>query len=573
MPVHNKEVARILNEIADLLDIKGENEFRVRSYRNAARTINGLTESISQKTANKKEIQSLPGIGESMAGKIEEIAATGRSSQLDELREEIPASLVELMKLEQMGPSKIKTLNRELKIESIDDLKKAAEDGRVESLKGFGKKTTENILREISEFSRKGGSKRVILHEAGEMIGPMLEYLGREIEDVTVAGSFRRRKETVGDIDILGISGKPHKAMEHFTRYEEVERVISKGDTSSSVKLRTGLQVDLRIFKKESFGAAKLYFTGSKAHNIGLRKIGQEMDYKINEYGVYKGNRRIAGKTEKEIYDLLGLAYVEPELREDTGEIDAARNGSLPDLITQDDIKGDLQSHTRATDGKYTLQEMAEAAQDRGYEYFAVTDHSKKVAMAKGLDEKRLAAQIREIDRLNKTMKSLRILKSIEVDILEDGSLDLPDEILSELDIVVCAIHYNMKLPRKEQTRRIIRAIQSPYCNILAHPTGRRIGIRDGYDFDMEEVMKEAKKNGCFLEINSHPERLDLNDHHIRQAREMGLRLAISTDAHSIDNLEYMKYGVAQARRGWLSKDDVINTRPWRDLEKLLRKH
>ena len=573
MPVHNKEIAKILNEIADLLDIKGENEFRIRSYRTAARTISGLTENITRMADDKKEIQSIPGIGESMAEKIEEIGRTGSISQLDELREQIPASLVEIMKLEQMGPQRTKILNEELNIESIDDLKKAAEKGEIEKLEGFGKKTTENILREIEDYSEKGGSTRVKLHEASGMIQPLLEYLSKKVDDITVAGSYRRQKETVGDIDILGISADPGKAMDHFVNFDEVERVIAKGESKSSVKLRTDLQVDLRIFEKEAYGAAILYFTGSKAHNIALRKIGQEKDYKINEYGVYKGNKRIAGKTEKEIYKKLELSFIEPELREDRGEIDAAKKGRLPDLITLDDIKGDLQTHTNATDGKYSLEEMVKAAEGKGYEYYAITDHSKKVSMARGLDEKRLASQIREIEAMNRKMKNLMILKAVEVDILEDGSLDLPDDILKELDLVVCAIHYNMNLSKQKQTKRILKAMENPYTNILAHPTGRKINERKGYDIDMEKIMKEAKNQGFFLEINSNPDRLDLNDKYIKQAKETGLKLAISTDAHSIDNLEYMKYGVAQARRGWLEKDDVINTRSWKDLKKLLKRN
>jgi DNA polymerase (family X) len=570
MPAHNKEIARILNEIADMLDIKGENEFRVRSYRNAARTISGLSESISQKANNKNEIRSLPGIGESMAEKIEEIARTGTSSQLNELRKQIPATLVEIMKLEQMGPARTKLVNQELNIESIEDLKNAAEDGRIEKIRGFGRKTTENILREIRDYSQKGGSKRIKLHDAAETIGPMIDYLMEKLEDACVAGSFRRQKETVGDIDIVGITSEPDKAIDHFVSYEEVQRILSRGESKSSVKLYSGVQVDLRVFNKESYGAAMLYFTGSKAHSIALRKIGQERNYKVNEYGVYEGTNQLAGRTEGEVYENLGLRFIEPELREDRGEIEAAREGLLPDLITLGDIKGDLQSHTTATDGKYSLEEMAEAAAKKGYEYLAITDHSKKVAMARGLDEQRLAAQIIEIDKLNLKYKKFRILKAIEVDILEDGSLDLPDEILKELDLVVGAIHYNMKLSKQKQTRRILRAMENPYFNILAHPTGRRIGVRSGYELDMSEIMREARNQGCFLEINSNPERLDLNDLHIRQAKDAGLKLAISTDAHSLDNLDYMKYGVAQARRGWLEKDDVINTRPWNELKLLL---
>lgn len=573
MPVHNKEIAKILNEIADLLDIKGENQFRIRSYRNAARTISGLTENITQIKGGKKKIKSLPGIGESIAEKIEEIANTGRISQLDELKKEIPESLVDIMKLEQMGPQRTKILNEKLNIQSIKDLEKAAKEGEIEKLEGFGKKTSENILKEIEEYSEKGGSKRFKLHEAGEMIKPMVKYLKKNIKDITIAGSYRRKKETVGDIDILGISKDPDMAMDYFVNYEEVERILAKGESRSSVKLRTGLQVDMRIFNKESYGAALLYFTGSKAHSIALRKEGQEKSYKVNEYGIFKNKKRLAGKSEKEMYKKLGLLFIEPEIREDNGEIEAAKNNQLPELITPDQIRGDLQSHTNETDGKYSLEEMVKAAENKGYEYFAITDHSKKVSMANGLDEKRLAYQIDEIDKLNRKIKTLKILKSVEVDILEDGSLDLSDEILKELDLVVCAVHYNMNLSRSKQTKRILKAMENPYFNILAHPTGRMIGRRSGYDIDMDKIMKEARDKGCFLEINSNPDRLDLSDNYIRQAKETGLKLAVSTDAHSLDNLEYMKYGVAQARRGWLEKDDIINTRSWKELKELLKRN
>ena len=572
MPVHNREIAGILNELADLQALRGENEFRIRSYRNAARTISGYTGSITEMAENGEEIQSLPGIGQSMAAKIEEIARTGTLSQLEELRKQVPATLMDIMKLEQMGPQRTREINEKLKVETIEDLRKAALDGRVEKLKGFGKKTSENILREIDEYSKKGGSKRVKFHDAGELIAPLLKYLDEKLDDITVAGSYRRKKETVGDIDILATARNRDEAMDHFVNYEEVRRILAKGESKSSVKLRADLQVDLRIFDRKTFGAALIYFTGSKAHNIALRKIGIEKGYKINEYGVYRGKKLIAGETEEDIYKKLGLNYIEPELREDAGEIEAAGNGHLPDLITPDDIRGDLHTHTNATDGKYPLADMVRAAAERGYEYYAIADHSKRVAMAKGLDEKRLAEQISEIDGLNKKMKGIRILKSIEVDILEDGSLDLPGEILKELDLVVCAAHYNTKLPRKKQTRRIIKAMENPYFNILAHPTGRMIGKRDGLDIDMEQVLKEAAINGCFMEINCNPDRLDLNDRNIRMAREHGVKLAISTDAHSIASLDYMKYGVDQARRGWLEKDDVINTRPWKELKKLLKR-
>lgn len=572
MAVHNKEITDKLNEVADLLDIKGENEFRVRAYRNAVRTISGLSKSVAEMVDEDEDISSLPDIGDSMAEKIEEIVKTGKLKQLKKLKKEVPSSLIEIMKLEQMGPERTKTLHEELDIDSIDDLKKAIDDGKVEELDGFGKKTADNIKREIGEYSEKGGSKRVKRNEAEEEIEPLVRYLKDKMNDVTIAGSFRRKKETVGDIDILATSSNTKKAMKAFTEFEEVDRVIAHGESKSSIKLRTGLQVDLRIVEKNEFGAALLYFTGSKAHSVALRKIGQEKDLKVNEYGVFSGKKKLTSKTEAKMYKALGLRYIEPELREDKGEFDASRNNELPKLVELDDIKGDLQTHTKASDGKYSLKEMVEGAQKLGYEYYAVTDHSKKVTMANGLDEKRLAKQIEEIDKLNKKMKKIKILKSVEVDILEDGSLDLSDDILKELDIVICSIHYNMNLSKKKQTRRILKAMENPHFNILAHPTGRMINKRSPYDIDMEEVMKEAKDKGCFLEINANPDRLDLNDDNARLAKEIGLKLSISTDAHSTDNLNFMKYGVAQARRGWIEKDDVLNTRSWKDLKKLLKR-
>ncbi len=572
MPVHNKEIAAILNEVADYLELKGENEFRINAYRNAARTVLGLTKSISQMAKDEKDIRSLPDIGESMAGKIAEIAQSGQLKQLEKLKKQIPASLTGIMKLEQMGPQRTKILYEELDIKSIEELKKAAKEGKIEELKGFGKKTTQNILREIKQFSQKGGSQRFKLHEADQMIQPMVKYLKKKMGNINLTGSYRRMKETVGDIDIVCTSKDPGKAMKHFISYDEVSQVLSKGKTRASVRLHTDLQVDIRIVEKESLGAAKLYFTGSRAHTLALRKMAKEDDFKVNEYGIYKGKKRLAGKTEKEMYETLGLQYIQPELRENLGEIEAAKKDHLPRLIKLEDIKGDLHTHTKATDGTYSLKEMAEAAAGKGYKYYAITEHSKKVAMAHGLDEKALAKQIEEIDELNKKIKNLKIIKGIEVDILEDGTLDLPDSILKELDLVIGSIHYNMKLSPKKQTRRILKAMENPYFNILGHPTGRMINKRSGYEIDMKQVMKEAAGNGCFLEINSNPDRIDLNDKYIRQAKELGVKLAISTDAHSIDNLEYIIYGVAQARRGWLEKDHIINTRSWKDLKEMLKR-
>lgn len=572
MPVHNKEIADILSEVADYLEIKGENQYRINSYRNAASAVMGLSESISQMARDEKDIQAIPDIGESMAEKITEISQTGKLIQLEKLRKQFPESLRDIMKLEQMGAKRTKILYKELNIESVDELHKAAKQGKVEQLEGFGEKTTKKILKEISQFSEKGGSERFKLHDAGEMIQPMLKYLEKEMDNITIAGSYRRMKETVGDIDLLCSAKDPEKAMQHFCNYEEVQDVLAHGETRSSVRLRTGLQVDIRIIKKKSTGAAKLYFTGSKAHTIALRTMAKENDLKINEYGLYKGKKRVAGKTEKEIYKKLGLQYIEPELRENQGEIEAAKNNDLPGLLKLKDIKGDLHTHTNATDGKNTLKEMAEAAREKGYSYFAVTEHSKKVAMAGGLNEDDLEIQIREIDALNKKLKKITIIKGIEVDILEDGSLDLPDSILKELDLVICAIHYNLNLTQKKQTRRILKAMENPYFNILAHPTGRMINRRSGIDINMEEIMGEAADFGCFLEINSNPDRIDLSEQNIRKALDAGVKLAISTDAHSTGNFDYIKYGVAQARRGWMGKANIINTRSWPALKKLLKR-
>ncbi|MFO7977809.1 MAG: helix-hairpin-helix domain-containing protein, partial [Bacteroidales bacterium] len=389
--VTNKEIARMLNEVADLLDLKAESPFRIRSYREAARTIAGMSSPVISLAGEKKQIQALPGLGSSMAEKIEEIATTGSLSQLEELHQQIPASLIEIMKLEQLGPRRTRLLHDKLKISTISELEEAARQGRIEKLKGFGKKTSDHILQEIETFGRKGGSKRMKINEAGQIAELLLDYLRPRISDITLAGSLRRGKETVGDIDLIGTCREPEEAMEHFARYEDVERVLSKGDTRSSVKLKAGLQADLRIVKKQSYGAALMYFTGSKAHTVALRKISQEKGFKMNEYGIYQGKKLLASHTEEKMYETLGLEYIEPELREDIGEIEAASQGTLPRLITLEDIRGDLHTHTNATDGRYSLEEMARAAADRGYEYYAVSDHSRKVAMAHGLDPDRLA--------------------------------------------------------------------------------------------------------------------------------------------------------------------------------------
>ena len=404
---------------------------------------------------------------------------------------------------------------------------------------------------------------------------PIVEYLreNRSIQDIEIAGSYRRRKETIGDLDILVTCEDSISVMTHFVNYFDIDEVLSKGDTRSSIILKSGIQVDLRVLPQKSYGAAMLYFTGSKAHNIVIRKLAKQKDWKVNEYGLFSNDDFLAGETEKGIYNKLGLPYIEPELRENRGEFEAAESGNLPELIKLSDIKGDLHTHTNLTDGKNTLEEMAEAAQKLGYKYIANTDHSKRVTVAGGLDEKQVFENIKRTDKLNENFKDFTILKGIEVDILEDGSLDLSDKVLKELDIVVAAIHYKFNLTREEQTERILRAMDNPYLNIIAHPTGRLINEREPYDIDLEKIMQKAKENNCILEINSQPSRLDLNDLNSRKAKEMGVKLVISTDAHSTTQYDFMRFGIGQARRGWIEKNNVINTRNINQLKKIIKRN
>jgi len=572
MPVHNRDVAEIFNHIADLLELKGDNQFRIRSYRNAARTVESMSRNVADMVDAGEDLSSLKGIGKDLAGKIEKIARKEKIDLLEKLKKEVPEELTELLKIGGLGPKKLKKLYDELNIKNMDDLKEAIDAQKIRELEGFGKKTEETIQKEITRLGESGN--RFSIATAEGMAAPLMEYLGngKGVENIEIAGSFRRRKETVGDIDILAVCKKENDLMERFTGYEDVERVVSKGEARSTVILRSGLQVDVRVFEKKSYGAALHYFTGSKEHNVAMRKMAQKQDLKINEYGVFSGEKMIAGKTEEEIYDHFGLAYIEPELRENRGEIDAAASGKLPKLVELDDIRGDLHTHTDATDGRMSLKDMAEGARNRGYEYMAVTDHSKRVTVAGGMDVKEVREQLEKIDSLNEEYDDFTLLKGVEVDILEDGSLDLPDELLKELDLCVCAVHYKFNLSREKQTERIIRAMENRYFTILAHPTGRMIGERDPYELDMEKIFRAAGENKCFIELSAHPKRLDLVDYHCKQAKEMGVKVAISTDSHSTGGLENMKYGIGQARRGWLEKDDVLNTISLDDLVKVIKK-
>ena len=570
MPVHNSDVARIFGEIADLLEIEGANEFRVRAYRDAAQTVTTLSSNIAGMVERGEDLTELPGIGEELAAKIHEIVNTGGLKQLEEIRRRTPPELVNMLDIPGMGPKRVQALYKKADIITIDELQEAAQAQRVRDIEGFGPKTEQSILEVLERERRKDA--RTLLNIADDFVGPLIEHLRaiEGVERVVAAGSYRRRKETVGDLDILATGTHRQRIIDRFVGYEDVGEIISQGETKSSVVLRTGLQVDLRVVSEESAGAALLYFTGSKAHNIHLRNMALEQDLKINEYGVFRDKERLLGETEEEIYGLLDLSYIEPELREDRGEIEAAQAHELPYLITLEDLRGDLQMHTTASDGHNTLREMAAAASDRGYDYIAITDHSPRVAVARGLDADALAKRIDEIQALDEELEELRILTGIEVDILEDGELDLPDDVLAKLDLVVFSVHSNFGLSADKQTERILRAMDNPYVHILAHPTGRKIDTREPYPLDLERLMRAALDRGCYFELNAYPNRLDLDDVQCRMAKEIGLKVAISTDAHRVSELRYLRYGVDQARRGWLEPEDVLNTRPWQELRELL---
>lgn len=570
MPIQNAEIAAIFDQTAELLEIQGGNPFRARAYRRAARTIENLPRSVVSLLAAGEELSELPGIGKDLAGKIAKIVSSGRFDVLQALKRKLPGELVAMAELPGLGPKRVKLLYDRMHIRKLEDLRRAAEAGKLSELRGFGEKMEQKILAALSKATRT--QKRFKLSEAEAEATSLLDYLHLAAGDIAVAGSFRRRRETVGDLDIVATGRELDALGNRLVKYENVAEVAAHGPTRTTVILRSGLQVDLRVVPAESFGAALLYFTGSKAHNIALRGLANDRGWKLNEYGLYDGMRRLAGKTEAEVYARLGLDYVPPELREDRGEVELAREHRLPKLVDTSDIRGDLHAHTSWSDGVASIAEMAAAAKERGYEYLAITDHSRHVTIAHGLDASRLAQQIDEIDRVNETLAGIALLKGTEVDILADGRLDLSNSILSRLDIVVAAVHYKFDLSRKAQTERIIRAMDNPHVNIIAHPTGRLLGKREPHKVDMERLIAAAKERNCCLEINAEPSRLDLNDVHAHAAKAAGLKLAVSTDAHTTHELGYMRYGIDQARRAWLEAGDVVNTRPLAKLKKLLKR-
>jgi DNA polymerase (family 10) len=570
VPVQNSEIADIFYEIADLLEIEDANPFRVRAYRNAARNIEGYPRRINEMVSNDEDLEDISGVGEDLTEKIQEIVNTGELKFLHEVRSRTPQSLVKLLDISGLGPKRVQKLYQELGITSIKSLRAAINDGKVAGLEGFGEKTVENI----QEALESGGleNERTRLDIAEQFVTPFLTYLEDldDVEKAAIAGSYRRRKATVGDLDIIAISKAGQPVSEAFVQYDSVDDIVSQGDTKSTVVLRSGLQVDLRIVPEQSYGAALLYFTGSKAHNIHLRNIAVDRGLKVNEYGVFENEARIAGESEAEIYEFFDLPFIQPELREDKGEIEAAQAGDLPDLVRLEDIRGDLQMHTDFSDGTQSLTEMAAAAQDLDYDYIAITDHTSYIGVTQGLDEDGMEDYLDQIVAYHQEHDGVMILKGLEVDIHEDGRLDMPDSVLRKLDVVVVAIHSHFDLSEKAQTERVIQAMDNPYVNILAHPTTRKIGGRDPIALNMEKVMRAAVERKIAFEVNASPDRLDIWDQHIRLARDLGLTLVISTDAHRASSLTNMKYGVYQARRGWAEKSMILNTHSLEDVRAFL---
>ena len=602
----NAAIARTLEEVADILEIQNANPFRIRAYRNAVRTIQVQAAPLARMVAEGRSLTGLPGIGKEMASHIKEMVETGTLGYRDELLADMPRSLIELMRLPSVGPKKAKKLWDELQISTVDELEAAAKDGRIARVAGFGEKSQQKILAGIQDHRQH--SSRMLLADAEQFVEPLLEWLRQSpgLERLEVAGSYRRRRETVGDIDLLAIAKEPAAVMKHFLGHAWIEKVAMSGDTRATVTLGSGLQVDLRAVAPESYGAALVYFTGSKEHNVKLRRRAVERGLRISEYGVFRvvetpqsatdtsgsppGSGRllpagedagewIAGREEEDIYAAVGLAWIPPEMREDQGEIEAAelaagkkkKKAGLPRLIRQEDLRGDLHMHSTWSDGRNTIEEMVEACAARGYEYMVISDHSKALAMTNGLDAYRLRLQWKEIDGIRARHPEIRILRSMEVDILADGALDLEDEMLAGLDVVLVSLHSRFDLPEAQQTERVLRALEHPEVSIFCHPTARLINRRKPVEMDMDAVLRRAAELGVAVELNSNPHRLDLKDDHLRRARELGCKVVISTDSHRTRELDLMRYGIQQARRAWLEPENVLNTLPYKELIGALR--
>lgn len=567
----NIEIAKSFNQVADMLEIKGANQFRIGAYRRAAQVIEAMPKDINE-IYREGKLEEIPGIGENLAQHIKELIKTGKCREFDNLKKKVPAGLVELMNIEGLGPKRVKFLYQKFGVKNIIQLEKLLAGHRLLKFKGWGEKSEQNIVRGIQMYRQF--SKRFLLGKIYFLAQGIVNKLREnpEINQVELCGSIRRMKETIGDLDILATAKNPKKAIDYFCNLPEVKEVRAKGPTKANVLLRRGPEADLRVVKPESFGAAVHYFTGSKSHNIAIRRMGMERGLRINEYGVYKklnGKlKHIGGRTEEEIFKEVGLPWMPPEIRENTGEIEAALKNRLPKLITLKDIRGDLHLHSDWSDGASSILEMAEAAKKFGYHYLAITDHTPTVGITHGLTPARVLKQIKEINKINKKIRGIKILSGIEVDIRKDGNLDLPDEILEKLDLVVASVHTAFRQPKETMTKRIITAMRNKNIDIIGHPTGRIINEREPYELDIESIMKEARRNNTVLELNSFWNRLDLNDVNCRMAKEFGVKIAISTDAHNVMELDIIRFGVATARRGWLEKKDVVNTLP---LEKLLK--
>lgn len=564
-------MAKIFRDIAKILQIKGGNTFRIRAYERAAQNIEGLSEDL-ENLVREDGLTRIPGIGKDLSDKIREFISTGRIKMYEDLKKSIPEGLLDLLNIPSVGPKTAKLLYEKLKIKNVSGLEEAIKKGKLRGIFGIKEKTIENISKGIGIFKR--GRERMTLAQALLIADGFIKPLEKlpEVKKISVAGSLRRCKETIRDIDILVASDKPKKIMEVFTRLSLVKDILAVGETKASVRTRDDVQADCRVVEQKSFGAAHLYFTGSKNFNIKIRKLAIKKRLKVNEYGVFKGNRFVAGKNEEEIFNILKMSYIEPELREDTGEIELAQKFSLPKLIELKDIKGDLHAHSLWSDGGNTIEELARAAKNLGFSYIAITDHSQSLKVARGLSVQELKKKKRQIEEVNKGLKGFRVLFGTEADIDSEGNIDYPDAILKELDVVVAAIHTGFKQSKEQLTRRIVNACKNKYVHIIAHPTGRLWGVREAYDIDLEEILKIARQTNTHLEINAFPQRLDLNDVAVRRAKETGVKLAIGTDAHETLQLESVKFAISVARRGWLSKEDVINTLTVEDLLKTIRK-
>lgn len=571
--MQNIDVARLFDEYADILEIQGANPFRVRAYRNAARMIGELPESVADIACNPdRSLMELPGIGKDLAEKICAVVKTGEFPQLAEARLAVPVSVVEMLRISGLGPKKVAVLFKELSVRSLDDLRQAAQQGQIAKLKGFGKKTEQAILEGASQAVE--APKRFLLAEvkaeADSIVADLLKL--KSVTQATLAGSCRRLKETVADLDVVATANDSAEPMDALASHPLVVKVLARGETKQRVRLRSGVEMDLRVVPDESYGAAMQYFTGSKEHNIVIRRRALDRGLKVNEYGVFRGEELVCGRTEEEVYRAVDLPWIPPELRENRGEFERAENGKLPRLLELSDIRGDLHMHTTASDGTASILEMAEAAKARGREYIAITDHSKRVSMANGLDATRLRAHWKEIDRVRQGIAGIEVLRGVECDILEDARLDLDDDVLAEADWVLAVLHYGLKQPREQITKRLMSAIKNPYVDCIGHPTGRLLTRRPGADVAFEEILKAAADHGVMMEINAHPSRLDLDDVHAAAARDLGIPIVISTDSHSQNGLDLMPFGVFQARRAGLEKKDVANTRPVKEFRSLLRR-